>query len=940
MRKTLRQFRQVGIVAKLLNSTALVAGSFLLASGTLNLASAQTASVTAPCVVQQAGPVVIRCGGTGSLLDQARFVLVEQHSPTVVVNGADLITSATGSYNAILVGPAAGITYESAYNTNPSLTIQNSTIRTIGSGSLWTVSMAGWNGTATALVENSVIRQETAGPSAPARDGLHFENPLRPADPLDLVVRNSQLFGTRFGMSASGINLPNAQISGSTFNGSAASVEIQVVNPSSINSQNNVYTLDPVVNIATPSPRAAILLGGQVTFSDERSSFFSEGGQPAIRDGGAGPSTSPMAGDQTVRLSGSTVVGDILFAAGDDTLALAAGTVMNGAIAMGTDDDTVLWNSIDPAGISLADGQAGMDTLTLANVVKTGALDLVNWETINLTAGSQLTLSDGLVLGDLGTGTGAFNIDASATLFAGGAMNPEIRSFAAGQFATVNNAGFIDVTNGGSGPADRLTIVGDYVGQNGQIILDTYLDTDGSPSDQLVIDGGTASGTSLLAVRNAGGPGALTVSDGIRVVDAINGATTGSGAFSLLGDYTTENGHAAVIGGAYAYTLHQNGFVDPADSDWYLRSRLTDPGVPYEPRYAPGVPVYESYPQLLQVMNGLPTLQQRVGNRYWKEAPPPAEPVFCKDPEQNFRCTPTAEQNAVYADTIGKYAVDQNGIWGRIEGAHSRFQPDVSTSASRYDVDLYRMQGGIDGLLHEGDQGRLLGGINLQYVHGKADVSSFFGDGEISATGYGIGGTLTWYGNNGVYVDGQAQLTWYDSNLTSRADDITQPRLVRGNDGFGYAVSLEAGRRFEMSDGWSITPQAQLVWSSVDFKSFTDPYGARVSLDRGDSLQGRLGVSVDRQASWTDDNGEIGRSHVYGIANLYNEFLDGSRVNVADVSFDSRNERLWAGVGLGGSYNWANDKYSLYGEGSVRTSLNHFADSYTLHGTVGFKVRF
>ncbi|MDH7793783.1 hypothetical protein QBD00_004714, partial [Ochrobactrum sp. AN78] len=29
---------------------------------------------------------------------------------------------------------------------------------------------------------------------------------------------------------------------------------------------------------------------------------------------------------------------------------------------------------------------------------------------------------------------------------------------------------------------------------------------------------------------------------------------------------------------------------------------------------------------------------------------------------------------------------------------------------------------------------------------------------------------------------------------------------------------------------------------------------------------------------------------------------------------------------------------ALYGEGSVNTSLNHFADSYSLKGNLGFKV--
>ncbi|WP_162792628.1 autotransporter outer membrane beta-barrel domain-containing protein, partial [Ochrobactrum sp. 3-3] len=30
-----------------------------------------------------------------------------------------------------------------------------------------------------------------------------------------------------------------------------------------------------------------------------------------------------------------------------------------------------------------------------------------------------------------------------------------------------------------------------------------------------------------------------------------------------------------------------------------------------------------------------------------------------------------------------------------------------------------------------------------------------------------LGATTTWYGNNGFYVDGQAQVTWFDSDLNS-----------------------------------------------------------------------------------------------------------------------------------------------------------------------------
>ena len=44
----------------------------------------------------------------------------------------------------------------------------------------------------------------------------------------------------------------------------------------------------------------------------------------------------------------------------------------------------------------------------------------------------------------------------------------------------------------------KTLTVNNYVGEGGQIRLNTYLAGDGSPSDRLVIDGGTATGTTGL----------------------------------------------------------------------------------------------------------------------------------------------------------------------------------------------------------------------------------------------------------------------------------------------------------------------------------------------------------------------------------------------------------------------------------------------------------
>jgi len=67
--------------------------------------------------------------------------------------------------------------------------------------------------------------------------------------------------------------------------------------------------------------------------------------------------------------------------------------------------------------------------------------------------------------------------------------------------------------------------------------------------------------------------------------------------------------------------------------------------------------------------------------------------------------------------------------------------------------------------------------------------------------------------------------------------------------------------------------------------------------------------------------------------------LGDMRVKVAGVNFGTGNDKAWGGIGAGGAYTWADDKYALYGEGSLNTSLNSFAKSYAVKDIVGFKMK-
>jgi fibronectin-binding autotransporter adhesin len=680
-------------------------------------------------------------------------------------------------------------------------------------------------------------------------------------------------------------------------------------------------------NLAVTNGSIAVLDGGAVTAA---TSSVGTNGASTLLVSGAGSSYA-IAGNVTVGSSG--VAGSAV------TLSNGGEMTVGGALTLG---NTAIQTGI--LNIGGAEGQAAagagiLDAVTLTFGPGTGRLNFnhtdAHYEFATLLSGAGTVNHTGPGLTEITGNSAGFagttNVSAG-TLAVNGSLCGNMNVQAGGRLQGIGTV--CDTTNAGiiapGNSIGTITVAGDYSGTGGLLEIETELGGDSSPTDLLHVTGNT-SGNTDVRVTNVGGTGGVTM-EGIRIVQ-VDGSSDGD--FALLGDYVFE-GEQAVVGGAYAYRLYQNGVGTPTDGDWYLRSALvpvtppvippvtppvippvtppvTPPAAPpITPLYQPGVPLYESYANVLQSFNALSTLRQRVGNRSWSGA-------------------------GVVESDMRANVLDGLGVWGRIEASHGTFDPETSTSGADYDVDLWKLQAGADGLLHGNDAGRLIGGLSLEYGTLSADIASVFGDGSISTTGYGLGGTLTWYGTTGFYLDAQARVTWYDSDLSSSTAGLS---LVNDNDGFGYGLSVEGGQQIALGPNWSITPQAQLAYSEVDFDSFTDAFGAAVSLDRGNSLKARLGISVDYRSEWKDEAGQQANSTLYGIANLYYDFLDGSRTDVAGVKLTSEADPLWGGVGVGGSYNWGDGKYALHGEASINTSLRDFGDSYALKGNVGFGVKF
>ncbi|KEX96182.1 adhesin [Brucella ceti B1/94] len=605
--------------------------------------------------------------------------------------------------------------------------------------------------------------------------------------------------------------------------------------------------------------------------------------------------------DKEVRLGG----GDLTFNGGTLQVTGTGWTSTSRAVSLqaggGTFDiEDAANNFAVTQGVTGAGGlmKSGTGTVTLSGANSyTGATKV-----------SAGTLTQGAA-GGFSTASSRYDVDTDGTLDLGGFDT---------MLAALYNAGTINMNVGAAG--STLMVNGDYVGHDGTIVFNTVLGDDNSKTDKLMVGGDTAGNTNVQVV-NRDGLGAQTVK-GIEII-TVGGQS--NGVFSLVSDYRTKDGQKAVVGGAYAYTLHQGPARGANDGNWYLISQLEDikpdnpatrrvsdtpdaPDTP-APRYSANVPVYEGYVQTMQALNKPSTLQERVGKRYM-----------------------TGENGD--GRTSGGM-VDAHGIWARIQGAHDRLEPTTLTGMKQ-EINTFILQAGVDGQFYEDENGKLIAGITGQYGTARSNIVARDGDGRISTNAWSLGATATWIGNDGFYVDTQGQVTWFESDLNSDTADVG---LASGRKATGYALSVETGKRIALNGNWALTPQAQLIWSSINADDFEDVWQANISVARGNSFAARFGLAASYDSSWQGSDGRVVNTSVYGITNLYQEFLGGTRVNISGVDFSTDNDRTWAGIGAGGTYAWAGGKYLIFGQGTINTSLDHFADSYAIKGDVGFKVK-
>jgi outer membrane autotransporter protein len=490
--------------------------------------------------------------------------------------------------------------------------------------------------------------------------------------------------------------------------------------------------------------------------------------------------------------------------------------------------------------------------------------------------------------------------------------------------ATFINSGIIDLQ---SNPVagDVLVITGSrqagvpgtgtFISNGGTLRLDTVLNQGGAAtrSDTLVVDGTLvgAGGATSMAIRNAGGRGALTVGDGILVTQVLNPALSAAGAFSLSG--------GSITAGAFDYFLFKGGASPGSQGNWYLRSTLVAP-------LTPDVPPPEAAP-------GTPPLPTPV---------PGAPPIPLFQPGVAVMSVVPSVARTLGLLTLGTFNERQGdqllvrdgtkiGAWGRVFGQNTRehfaqgARPDFDGTFAGFQAgaDLWRLESTNGHSDHIGffvAQARASGS-----VHGSVDgfEGALAGHVDLDASSYG--GYWTHLGPSNWYIDSVVQGTHF----------FGTPNSVRGVsttvNGDAFAGSIEAGYPIQLAPWLSFEPQIQGIWQRVWLYDSLVPVST-ITFDRADVFTGRAGALL---------RGTFGSAGTRWQPYLKGNVWWGSN-GFDTVSFNSfgiptgRNggATLEGGGGVTGKLT---RNVSVYGDASYLSSLSG-ESRIALKGNVGLRV--
>ncbi len=453
---------------------------------------------------------------------------------------------------------------------------------------------------------------------------------------------------------------------------------------------------------------------------------------------------------------------------------------------------------------------------------------------INVSNGSTLQASNGILLEVVDGATAAFNVsnsvltgdvvaedgsDVSVSLANNAVLTGRLENVQTvsidshAQWVLVEDStvGDLDMSNGGSikfgQPGDFYKLSVENLSGAGTFFMEA--DFSKGQSDMIEVTG-IANGEHDIVVTASGSD---PLSDGQLHLVHIEG---GDAKFSLVG--------GEVDLGTWSYGLKQDG------NDWYLdaTTRKISPGA------RTALAIFEAGPTVLY--GEASTLRSRMGE------------IRMHDGKAGLWMRSYGNKFNVTAQGSGYSQVQQGVAFGAdapVPGADGQWLVGLVGGYSRSDLDMGRGTSG-------------------------------------SIDSYYAGIYSTWLQpESGYYVDGLLKFNRFQNRADVRMSDGIK---AKGDyDNGAVSASVEVGRHIKLKDDWFVEPYGQVIGAVIEGQSYDLNNGMQVDGNRSRSLLGKVGVTVGRD--FLLDNQM--RVQPYVRTAVAHEFVNNNEVSVNDNGFDN-----------------------------------------------------
>lgn len=246
-----------------------------------------------------------------------------------------------------------------------------------------------------------------------------------------------------------------------------------------------------------------------------------------------------------------------------------------------------------------------------------------------------------------------------------------------------------------------------------------------------------------------------------------------------------------------------------------------------------------------------------------------------------------------------------DGVWVRGMYRQLELEFDDTTEA---DVDVNGVQIGYDYALNQNMFNRWLVGFYGGY---STEDQSFDRNGSGDGKTYSFGAYTTMIAENGLYADISAAYYHHKQDIISYLPHGSQ--VDSSYDVDGYSLSLEGGKRFEISNGYYIEPQAQISYTDFDNVSYRTSYNTLIEAYNQGSLLARAGVILGKRL----DNQYNMPIDMFVRGDFYSEMDNGHKVEVAGYAIEEDRSEEFVRLGAGMNLNTNKGQELYLGIGTI-----------------------